>query len=101
MSPHRPGEWNVALVGACSLLGKEGKSVLEARGLPLGRLALLDSEAVQGQLTEFGGEPAVWLWGVFDNWRIAALHVGRIAEDLLRAANDSAAARPEHASEPL
>ncbi|HEY7679758.1 MAG TPA: Asd/ArgC dimerization domain-containing protein [Terriglobia bacterium] len=54
-----PFQWNVALVGASSLKGKELKSVFEDRGFPLGKLALLDAGELQGQLTEFDGEPAI------------------------------------------
>jgi len=35
---------NVAIVGSTSLLGKELQDVLDARGLPVGRLALLETE---------------------------------------------------------
>ena len=54
-----PNGWNIALVGASSLKGKEVRSVLEERGFPLGRMLLLDAEEYQGQLTEFDGEPTV------------------------------------------
>jgi aspartate-semialdehyde dehydrogenase len=55
----RNGEWNVALLGASSLKGKEVRSVFVERGFPAGRMLLLDAEELQGQLTEFDGEPAV------------------------------------------
>ena len=57
--PRAVGEWNVALVGASTLLGKEIKAVLEERGFPRRRLALFEAEEAQGQLTEVDGEPAV------------------------------------------
>jgi len=47
---------NVAIVGSSSLLGKELQDVLEARGLPIGRLALLETEEYAGLLQEFAGE---------------------------------------------
>jgi aspartate-semialdehyde dehydrogenase len=47
---------NVAIVGATSLLGKELQDVLEARGLPMARLALLETEEYAGLLQEFAGE---------------------------------------------
>jgi aspartate-semialdehyde dehydrogenase len=53
--------WNVALVGASSLKGKEVKSIFEERHFPLRRLALLDTPDVGGQLTEFEDEPAIIL----------------------------------------
>lgn len=53
--------FNVALVGASSLKGKEVKAMLQERSFPLGRLALLDAEETRGQLTDFEGEPAVIL----------------------------------------
>jgi aspartate-semialdehyde dehydrogenase len=56
---HAVGDWNVALVGAATLQGKEIKAVLEERGFPRRRLALMDDEEAQGQLTEFDGEPAI------------------------------------------
>ena len=57
-SPHTGG-WKVSLLGASTLLGKEVKAVLEERHLPLQRLQLVDTEDVEGQLTEFEGEPAI------------------------------------------
>ena len=59
MVSRQPGEWNAALLGASTLKGKEVKAVLAERSLPLRRLLLLDSEDVQGQLTDFDGEPAI------------------------------------------
>jgi aspartate-semialdehyde dehydrogenase len=47
---------NIAIVGSTSLLGKELQEVLEARGLPVGRLALLETEEYAGLLQEFAGE---------------------------------------------
>jgi aspartate-semialdehyde dehydrogenase len=58
MAP-QSGEWNVALVGASTLKGKEVRSVFEERGFPVRRMLLLDSEEMQGQLSEFDGEPAI------------------------------------------
>ena len=47
---------NVAIVGSTSLLGKELQDVLEGRGLPVGRLALLETEEYAGLLREFAGD---------------------------------------------
>src|SRR6516165_10427296 len=47
---------NIAIVGSTSLLGKELQDVLEARGLPVGRLVLLETEEYAGLLQEFAGE---------------------------------------------
>jgi len=47
---------NVAIVGSTSLLGKELHDVLDTRGLPVGRLALLETEEYAGLLQEFAGE---------------------------------------------
>jgi aspartate-semialdehyde dehydrogenase len=47
---------NVAIVGSTSLLGKELQDVLESRGLPVGRLALLETEEYAGLLQEFAGD---------------------------------------------
>ncbi len=47
---------NIAIVGSTSLLGKEVQEVVEARGLPVGRLALLETEEYAGLLQEFAGE---------------------------------------------
>src|SRR5215467_2370586 len=47
---------NVAIVGSTSLLGKELQDVLDARGLPVGRLSLLETEEYAGLLQEFAGE---------------------------------------------
>ncbi len=51
--------YNIALVGASSLKGKEIKEVLQERNFPLKRLTLLDEEDRGGQLAEFGDEPLV------------------------------------------
>src|SRR5678810_380795 len=47
---------NIAIVGSTSLLGKELREMIENRGLPLGRLALLETEEYAGLLQEFAGE---------------------------------------------
>ena len=47
---------NIAIVGSTSLLGKELQEMLEARGLPMGRLTLLETEEYAGLLQEFAGE---------------------------------------------
>lgn len=47
---------NIAIVGSTSLLGKELQDMLEARGFPRGRLALLETEEYAGLLQEFAGE---------------------------------------------
>lgn len=47
---------NVAIVGSTSLLGKELQDVLEACGLPVGRLALFETEEYAGLLQEFAGD---------------------------------------------
>jgi aspartate-semialdehyde dehydrogenase len=54
-------QFNLALVGASTLKGKEVKTLLQERGFPVGRLSLLDVEEAHGQLTEFDEEPAVIL----------------------------------------
>lgn len=59
MSDSEDPQYNLALVGASTLKGKEVKSLLEERGFPVGRLALLDAEEVRGQLTEFDEEPVI------------------------------------------
>lgn len=59
MSEPEAPHYNLALVGASTLKGKEVKSLLEERGFPVGRLLLLDAEEVQGQLTEFDEEPMI------------------------------------------
>lgn len=59
MSEAEVPQYNLALVGASTLKGKEVKSLLEERGFPVGRLALLDVEEAQGQLTEFDDEPVI------------------------------------------
>jgi len=52
-------QFNLALVGASTLKGKEVKALLQERGFPVGRLALLDAAEAHGQLTEFDEEPVV------------------------------------------
>jgi aspartate-semialdehyde dehydrogenase len=47
---------NIAIVGSTSLLGKELRDMLEDRGLPMGRLALLETEEYAGLLQEFAGD---------------------------------------------
>lgn len=47
---------NIAIVGSTSLLGKELQDMLEVRGFPRGRLALLETEEYAGLLQEFAGE---------------------------------------------
>src|SRR5579871_1490232 len=47
---------NVAIVGSTSLLGKELQDVIESRGLPAGRRALLETEEYAGLLQEFAGD---------------------------------------------
>jgi aspartate-semialdehyde dehydrogenase len=47
---------NIAIVGSTSLLGKELREMLESRALPIGRLALLETEEYAGLLQEFAGE---------------------------------------------
>src|SRR5438128_9360673 len=47
---------NIAIVGSTSLLGKELRQMLEDRGAPMGRLALLETEEYAGLLQEFAGD---------------------------------------------
>ena len=47
---------NVAIIGSSSLLGKELQEMLEDRGFPTGRFALLETEEYAGLLQEFAGE---------------------------------------------
>ena|SRR5438093_3862800 len=47
---------NIAIIGSTSLLGKELREMLESRGLPIGRLVLLETEEYAGLLQEFAGE---------------------------------------------
>src|SRR4030095_8436934 len=47
---------NIAIVGSTSLLGKELREMLEGRSLPIGRLALLETEEYAGLLQEFAGD---------------------------------------------
>src|SRR5262245_41955347 len=57
MDPHRLRKSpNIAIVGSTSLLGKELREMLESRGLPIGRLVLLETEEYAGLLQEFAGE---------------------------------------------
>src|SRR5262245_46053862 len=65
---------NIAIVGSTSLLGKELQEMLEARGLPIGRLVLLETEEYAGLLQEFAGEiqiTQVISPGAFDDIDIA------------------------------
>jgi aspartate-semialdehyde dehydrogenase len=57
MDPHRLRKSpNIAIVGSTSLLGKELREMLDSHGLPIGRLALLETEEYAGLLQEFAGE---------------------------------------------
>ena len=47
---------NITIVGSTSLLGKELRQMLKDRGLPVGRLALLETEEYAGLLQEFAGD---------------------------------------------
>src|SRR2546422_8981933 len=47
---------NIAIVGSTSLLGKELRQMLDDRGLPVGRRALLETEEYAGLLQEFAGD---------------------------------------------
>src|SRR5262245_2824409 len=47
---------NIAIVGSTSLLGKELREMLESGALPMGKLALLETEEYAGLLQEFAGE---------------------------------------------
>src|SRR5438552_16531038 len=47
---------NIVIVGSTSLLGKELRQMLDDRGLPVGRLALLETEEYAGLLQEFAGD---------------------------------------------
>src|ERR1035437_1744454 len=51
--------YNVALIGASSLKGKEIKALLGERHIRPHRLSLLDASEVQGHLTEFDDEPTI------------------------------------------
>jgi aspartate-semialdehyde dehydrogenase len=57
--PRENGGYNIAVVGASTLKGKEVKELLESRQFPATRVKLLDAEEVGGQLTEFADEPAI------------------------------------------
>ncbi len=50
--------WNVAVVGASTLRGKDLVQLLEERPLPLDGMRLFDDVAGAGTLTEAAGEPA-------------------------------------------
>ena len=62
-------QFNLALVGASTLKGKEVKTLLQERGFPVGRLSLLDVEEAHGQLTEFDEEPVIILPVTRDSFR--------------------------------
>jgi aspartate-semialdehyde dehydrogenase len=47
---------SVVIVGSTSLIGKELRQMLEDRGWPVGRLALLETEEYAGLLQEFAGD---------------------------------------------
>src|SRR5262249_57913081 len=47
---------NVAIVGSTSLVGKELREMLESGSLPIGKLALLETEEYAGLLQEFAGQ---------------------------------------------
>jgi len=47
---------NVAIVGSTSLVGKELRQMLEERGWPAARIALLETEEYAGLLQEFAGD---------------------------------------------
>src|SRR5213596_3958955 len=47
---------NLAIVGSTSLLGKELREMLDDRGLPVGRLAVFETEEYAGLLQEFAGD---------------------------------------------
>jgi len=49
----------IAIAGASSLLGREVTELLSSSSLPAHELRLLDDAALEGTLTEAGGEPAV------------------------------------------
>jgi aspartate-semialdehyde dehydrogenase len=51
--------YNVALIGASSLKGKEIKALLGERHIRPHRLSLLDASELQGHLTEFDDEPTI------------------------------------------
>ena len=57
--PEGAESYNVALVGASSLKGKEIKAVLGERHFPARRMVLLDEQDLGVQLTEFEDEPAI------------------------------------------
>src|SRR6266850_4964614 len=47
---------NIAIIGSTSLVGKELRQMIEDGGIPMGRLALLETEEYAGLLQEFAGE---------------------------------------------
>src|SRR5438046_3229820 len=47
---------NIAIVGSTSLLGKELRQMLDDRSLPVGRLAMLETEEYAGLRQEFAGD---------------------------------------------
>jgi len=49
-------KYNVAVVGATGLVGKEMLSILEERNFPVGELKLLASERSAGEMLDFGGK---------------------------------------------
>lgn len=49
-------KYNVAVVGATGLVGKEIISILEERGFPVGEIKLLASERSAGEMLDFGGK---------------------------------------------
>ena len=80
MDPHRLRKSpNIAIVGSTSLLGKELREMLENRGLPMGRLTLLETEEYAGLLQEFAGEIQITQIispGAFDDIDIAFFTCG-------------------------
>ena len=52
-------KFNVAIVGATGLVGKEVLAVLEQRDLPIRKLIPLATEESVGAIVEFAGEPHV------------------------------------------
>src|ERR1051326_1822901 len=86
---------NIAIVGSTSLLGKERQEMLEAPCLPIGRLALLETEEYAGLLQEFAGEiqiTQVISPGAFDDIDIAFF---ACSPEIMRAYVASGARFPE------
>ncbi len=110
--------YNIALLGASSLKGKEIKDVLQEHNFPLKRLTLLDVEAALDQKpltlwksaevepsavgmaglgaivlgpeeSDAACESGFWLWGAVDNLRLAAQNAIEIAEGLIASGNGS------------